>query len=142
MRGLSNGLYIVNRDAVAYLDGPLTPGSVIQLDRTDYVAPDPALAPIVVGEATPEYPLLEESDAAAFRKPTSGFDGWRIILSDDRTQVLLVPDPRQRHTITYHGNGASGPPARCLPLLQAICAAVCMRKYRCGEDYYKRNKVS
>lgn len=90
-KDLNNGLYVENRDAVVYLDAALTPESVIQLDVSGHVEPDLRLAPVVVGEATPVYPLLQPSDAGAFVKPLQGFEDWRVCLSDDHTQVLLAP---------------------------------------------------
>ena len=97
-RDLSNGLFIESRGAAAFIDAALEPGAVIQLDASGYVAPDPRNAPIVVGEATGAYPLLQLSDAAAFLKPPQGFEGWRVSLSADRTRVLLEPEI---YTITY-----------------------------------------
>lgn len=90
-RELENGLYIANRDAVAYLIGALEEGTTLQLENSDYVAPNSSGDPIVVGEATAQYPLLTQTDAEGFRKPPTGFDGWEIRLSDDGNQVLLAP---------------------------------------------------
>lgn len=91
LRDLFNGLAVENRDAAAYLLGALVPGTAIQLDNTGYVAPNPEGVPIVVGEATPQYPLLTQADANGFLKPPEGFAGWEIRLSEDRTKVLLAP---------------------------------------------------
>lgn len=91
LRELTNGLYIENRGAVAYLREALSAGTAIQLENSGYVTPNPAGAPIVVGEATPQHPQLSQTDANGFLKPFTGFDGWEIRLSEDRTQVLLAP---------------------------------------------------
>lgn len=108
-RELSNGLYIVDRSAAAYIQGPLEDGSVIQLNSSGYVKANEEGTPIVVAEATTQYPELSQADADAFRKPPEGFDGWEIRLSGDRTQVLLAPI---RYKITYEnlqGTGNTNP---------------------------------
>lgn len=95
---IENGFYINDRQAVFRITSPITSGSVIQLDNSNYVFPNAEGIPIVVAEATPQYPILSQSDADAFKKPLTGFNGWGIVLSDDQTQVLLVP---LVYTITY-----------------------------------------
>ncbi|MBS7009691.1 InlB B-repeat-containing protein [Anaerostipes sp.] len=90
-RKISNGVYLDNRSAVVRIQAILTPGSVIQLENSGYVAPNTQNVPIVIGEATASYPLLTKEDADAFRKPPAGFGGWEIRLSEDSTQVLLAP---------------------------------------------------
>lgn len=97
-RDISNGFYIEDRDAVVFLEGALTSGSILQLDNSGYVSPNPEGNPIVVGEGTADYPILTDSDAQAFRKPLQDFDGWEVRLSDDRTQIWLVPT---LYTIQY-----------------------------------------
>ncbi len=52
----------------------------------------------MVGEGTADYPILTDSDAQAFLKPLQDFDGWEVRLSDDRTQIWLVPT---LYTIQY-----------------------------------------
>lgn len=91
LRELANGLYIENRGAVAFLSGALEEGTALQLENSGYVAPNSLGTPIVVGEATPQYPRLSQADANGFQKPFTGFDGWEIRLNEDRTQVLLAP---------------------------------------------------
>lgn len=106
-QSITNGVYIVNRSAVPRLSSALPEASVIQLEASNYVSPNPEGTPIVVGEATAAYPLLTQADADAFKKPASGFDGWEIRLSDDRTQVLLAP---AAYRIQYENlMGASNP---------------------------------
>lgn len=97
--GDANGLYIVGRSNVAYITAPLIQGTVVQLDLTNYVTPNDAGTPIVVAESTATYPILVQSDADKFFKPTTEFEDWVIRLSDDNTQVLLVRLPND--TITY-----------------------------------------
>lgn len=90
-RKIANGVYIEERGAVVRLQGALTSSSILALNNSRYVTSNPAGTPIVVGESTVQYPLLSQMDAEAFRKPSEGFDGWEIHLSDDHTQVLLEP---------------------------------------------------
>lgn len=97
-REVSNGVYIENREAVVRITQALTADSIIQLDNTPYVSPNNEGNPIVVAEAVPDYPVLNQTDSDAFRKPAAGFENWHIILSNDLTQVLLVPI---QYTITY-----------------------------------------
>lgn len=111
-RPLENGLGISQRSAVARITGPLLPDSLILLNETDYVAPDPSAAPIVVAEATEEYPVLTQTDADAFHKPVSGFENWVIRLSDDGQRVELV---LIMYTLTYRGNDEGGPAAQLVP---------------------------
>ena len=107
LRDITNGVYLTSRDSVVQIEGPLLSGSEIQIDSSEYVTPNEAGIPIVIGEASPPYMLLTESDRSAFLKPPSGFDSWEIVLSYDRTQVLLVPI---RYTILYENlMGASNP---------------------------------
>lgn len=91
LRELSNGLYIENRNAIAYLTGALTAGTTLQLENSNYVTPNLSGTPIVVGEATSQYPILSQTDANGFQKPLTGFDGWEIQLNADKNQVLLAP---------------------------------------------------
>lgn len=106
-RPLTNGLWLETREAAAQITGPLLSGSAIQLDENEYVAPDPAAAPIVVAQATEGYPALTQADADAFLKPVQSFEHWKVQLSADRTQVLLVPTD---YTIRYENLlGASNP---------------------------------
>lgn len=90
-RDISNGFYIEDRDAVVFLEGALTLGSILQLDNSGYVSPNPEGNPIVVAEGTADYPVLTNGDAQAFRKPLQDFDGWGIRLSDGQTQIWLIP---------------------------------------------------
>lgn len=101
-RKISNGVYLENRSAAVQLKNALAEASVIQLENSVYVIPNVSGTPIVVGEATPDYPVLSQTDADAFRKPVDGFDHWGILLSDDKTQVLLAPLPY--YTIDFKGN--------------------------------------
>lgn len=89
-RNITDGVYIAGSGAIVQITGALTGTSVIQLESSDYVTPVPEAAPIVVGAATASYTTLTQADADAFRKPPEGFDGWDIILSTDKTQVLLT----------------------------------------------------
>ncbi|MFS0786673.1 right-handed parallel beta-helix repeat-containing protein [Shouchella sp. 1P09AA] len=102
----TSGVFIPSIDNVVQVTQPLLPGSTIQLDQTDYVFPDPAKSPIVVGVPTPQYPVLAQSDADQFAKPVTGFDDWVVRLLNN--QVVLVFDPAFR--ITYLNlMGASNP---------------------------------
>ncbi len=102
----TSGVFIPSIDNVVQITQPLLPGSIIQLDQTDYVFPDPANSPIVVGVPTPQYPTLAQSDADQFAKPVTGFEDWVVRLLNN--QVVLVFDPAFR--ITYLNlMGASNP---------------------------------
>lgn len=90
-RELSNGVYLASASSIIRLVNALTSTSVIQLELSSYVTPNPDGTPIVVGEATTSYTSLTQQDANAFLKPQQGFEGWTIQLSDDNTQILLVP---------------------------------------------------
>lgn len=92
-----NGLAIAAGENVIQLTGPLFAGSVIQLETTGYVLPDPALSPIIVGIPTTGYPTLMQLDASIFIKPITGFEDWDIRLLNN--QIVLVFDPV--YTITY-----------------------------------------
>lgn len=113
LRELSNGIYIANLDSIIRLTAPLENGSVIQLDSSDYVTPNAEGTPIIVGAAADSYPVLTQADADAFEKPPKGFDNWIIKLSDDHTQVLLVPVTN--YTVTFDGNDRCCPHAQCIP---------------------------
>lgn len=107
LRELENGLYIEDRDAVAYLSGALEAGTTLQLETSGYVASNATGTPIVVGEATSQYPVLPQTDANGFRKPPTGFENWEIRLSGDSRQVLLIP---LEYTIRYENTlGADNP---------------------------------
>lgn len=97
VRNITNGLYIPSGNNVAQIRGPLA-GSAIQLNNTPYVVTNPEGNPVTVAVATPEYPLLSQSDADAFLKPIIGFDGWEVRLNADRTAVEIAP---AIYTITY-----------------------------------------
>ncbi|MBM7634141.1 beta strand repeat-containing protein [Geomicrobium sediminis] len=97
VRNITNGLYIPSGANVAQIRGPLA-GSAIQLNNTPYVMTNPEGIPITVAVATPEYPLLSQSDADAFLKPVTGFDGWEVRLNAERTAVEIAPAV---YTITY-----------------------------------------
>lgn len=112
-REISNGVYIENRSAVVQLKNALTEASVIQLENSVYVIPNVSGTPIVVGEATSDYPVLSRTDAAAFRKPVDGFESWGIFLSEDNTRVLLAPLPY--YTINFEGNEVCCPTACFIP---------------------------
>ncbi len=109
LRELSNGVYLSDRNSVVFLRGPLTEGSVIQLDHSDYVKPNEEGIPIVVGEGTEFDPLLTQTDADGFRKPPNDFIGWEIRLSEDHTQVLLAPEVYSIRYENLMGAGHSNP---------------------------------
>lgn len=112
-REISSGVYIENRSSVVQLKNALTEASVIQLENSVYVIPNVSGTPIVVGEATSDYPELSRTDAAAFRKPVDGFESWGIFLSEDNTRVLLAPLPY--YTIAFEGNEVCCPTACFIP---------------------------
>lgn len=112
-REISSGVYIENRSSVVQLKNALTEASVIQLENSVYVIPNVSGTPIVVGEATSDYPVLSRTDAAAFRKPVDGFESWGIFLSEDNTRVLLAPLPY--YTIAFEGNEVCCPTACFIP---------------------------
>lgn len=91
LRDITNGFYIEDRDAVVFLQGGLDSGSVIQLDNSGYVSPNPEGEPVIAGEGTPPHTTLTQQDADAFRKPPQDFDGWEIRLNGNQTQVWLIP---------------------------------------------------
>lgn len=90
-RELKNGVYLASISSIVRILNPLTGTAQIQLELSSYVTPNSAGTPIVIGGGTEGYPLLTQEDADAFVKPQQEFDGWEIQLSNDRTQVLLVP---------------------------------------------------
>lgn len=112
-REISSGVYIENRSSVVQLKNALTEASVIQLENSVYVIPNVSGTPIVVGEATSDYPVLSRTDATAFRKPVDGFESWGIFLSEDNTRVLLAPLPY--YTIAFEGNEVCCPTACFIP---------------------------
>lgn len=106
-RDISNGVYLTSQNAAVRIDGSLEPGSIIQLNNSSYVTANGEGIPIVVAVASPSHSILSQADADAFRKPSEGFDGWEIRLSDDHTQMLLAP---QVYTIHYENLlGAENP---------------------------------
>ncbi len=84
-------LYIADSDSIVRIEAPLSPGMVLQVNNSEYVAPNAEGAPIVIGAASPDI-QLSQSDADVFKKPRTGFDGWEIRLGDDRRQILLAPE--------------------------------------------------
>ena len=84
-------LYIADSDSIVRIEAPLSPGMVLQVNNSDYVAPNAEGAPIVIGAASPDM-QLSQSDADVFKKPRTGFDGWEIRLGDDCRQILLAPE--------------------------------------------------
>lgn len=101
-----SGVFIPSIDNVVQITQPLLPGSIIQLDQTGYVFPDPANSPILVGVPTPQYPILSQSDADQFAKPVTGFEDWVVRLINN--QIVLVFDPGFR-IIYLNLMGASNP---------------------------------
>ena len=75
--GYNQLFYIEDRDAVVFLQGGLDSGSVIQLDNSGYVSPNPEGEPVIAGEGTPPHTTLTQQDADAFRKPPQDFDGGK-----------------------------------------------------------------
>ncbi|MFB4159125.1 hypothetical protein ACE1TF_04510 [Geomicrobium sp. JSM 1781026] len=96
----SNGLFIATADNVVRIINPLLPGSIFQLDTTDYVFPDPERSPIVIAIPTETYPVLTQTDADAFLKPVTGFEDWNIQLLNNQVVLVFNPSPGQ-NTITY-----------------------------------------
>lgn len=90
-RLLSDGLYITELSAVAYITEPLSQ-SLIQIDNSNYVVPNAYGNPVVIARGTQEYTILSQTDADAFVKPPTDFDGWEIRLSDDQKQIVLAPE--------------------------------------------------
>lgn len=91
LRDISNGFYIEDRDAVIFLQGALDSGSVIQLDNSGYVSPNLEGTPVIVGEGVSPHLLPAMQDADAFLTPLQDFGGWKIQLSDNHTQIWLLP---------------------------------------------------
>lgn len=85
---LEDGLYLENQDAVPTITQSFTEGDIVQLERSDYVAPNPSGTPIVVARA--EFTLGLE-DADAFRVPATGFDGWGPRVSYSGNEIILEP---------------------------------------------------
>lgn len=112
-RHLSNGVYLTEQIAAVRIEGPLAPGSIIQLDNSDYVTANSEGIPIVVGVVSPPYTTLTQQDADAFQKPPAGFEDWEIRLSDDQSQVLLAPVLHTDHTVTFKGNDGWCCPKAC-----------------------------
>lgn len=108
-RDISNGFYIEDRDAVVFLEGPLSSGSLLQLDNSGYVSPNPEGNPIIVGEGTPSYPVLSAQDAEAFRKPPQDFEGWEIRLGTGETQIWLIPVVYTIHYENLEGSSHTNP---------------------------------
>lgn len=90
-REVADGVYLENRSAAVKIQGSLAGDSLIQLENSGYVTPNAQGNPIIIGDATVSYPLLTQTDSDAFRKPPAGFDGWEILLNEERTQILLAP---------------------------------------------------
>lgn len=109
LRDITNGVYIFDENAVVRIEGELAPGSKIQIESSEYVSPNSEGRPIVIGEASPPYSLLNENDRAAFLKPPSGFEGWEVRLSSDLTQVLLVPIQYAIHYENLRGASNTNP---------------------------------
>lgn len=106
-RDITNGVYIENRDSVVKILQELPNGSTIQIDNSNYVYPDVTKSPIVIAEATNDYPTLTENDRNAFIKPPTGFDNWTISLFQNDTQIVLI---LQEFIIEYLNlMGASNP---------------------------------
>lgn len=101
---IRDGLYLQDEDAIPMLYGKLALDSIIQLERSEYVVPNQTGTPIVVAVSTPQ---MSPGDAAAFRVPDSGFDGWTIRISDHGYEALLVPE---QYAIRYENTlGAENP---------------------------------
>lgn len=105
-----NGIYITSRNAVVRIEGPLAAGSILQLAQSAYVTPNAQGTPIVVGSAAGSHPL-SQPDADAFQKPSQGFVGWEIRLSEDLTQVILAPETYQISYENLMGASNSNPGA-------------------------------
>lgn len=108
-RTLSDGVCIAGRRSVIRLKNALTGSSLIRLERSAYITTNAEGIPVVAGEADREYPVLSQTDAAAFLKPEDGFEGWDIQLSDDRTHVLLAPVLYQIHYENLMGSDQQNP---------------------------------
>lgn len=106
-RQLTGGVFLADASSTVKLLNTLDNTSVIQLESSPYVSPNPSGTPIVVGEATDAYPLLTAADANAFFKPLMGFEGWEIRLNPESIRVLLAP---VNYRIQYENlMGASNP---------------------------------
>lgn len=82
------GLYLENASAVPTITQHFTDDSVIQLEQGGYLSPNQEGNPIVAAQAGF---VLTGEDFAVFKRPDTGFDGWKLRLSDDNFQVLLEP---------------------------------------------------
>lgn len=100
-RNLENGVYIEDRESALQITAELTAESIVQIDNSDYVTPDEALAPIIVAVSTDTHPTLTSSDLQAFRKPPVGFENWEYQLLENNTQIGLVKKLVVEYTITY-----------------------------------------
>lgn len=110
---IENGVYIEDRTSVVNISNALTSNTIIQIDLSNYVAPDESLAPIIIAQATDTYPILNEIDLLAFRKPQTEFEEWELQLAANNTQIVLVPRYIEEYTITYqnlHGASHTNPP--------------------------------
>lgn len=85
---IKDGLYLQNQAAAPLIVGHLPWDSVVQLERSGYVATNQAGTPIVVAISLDNLPL---ETTFIFRAPDSGFDGWEIRRSEDEGELLLAP---------------------------------------------------
>lgn len=114
-----DGFFILNRNTLPSITAHLTSDSVVQLEGSDYVAPNPAGTPILVARSDL---TLTAEDAAVFRAPVPDFDGWGPQLSEDGHQVVLA---LLEYTLQYENTlGAENPnPLSYTALTAAITLA-------------------
>lgn len=117
-RVFKGGVYIENRAGAVKLTGKLAEPAAVQLETSSYVSPNDAGIPIIVADASASYPSLSRTDAGRFIKPSAGFKDWKLAVSNDQTQILLIPPAGQ--TITFKGNDDNGPKACNLPLTLTV----------------------
>ncbi len=92
-----DGVFLPSAEHLIKVEGPIE-NAFIQLERSPYVSPDRAKAPIDVAVTIPERPALTEADKAAFNMP-SGFEDWYFRLNEQKSHIQL--DYLTKYTITY-----------------------------------------
>lgn len=84
-----NGIFFESLAAAPVIIQHLTADSVVQLEASGYVTPNPEGTPIVAAQSDLD---LTAADAAAFRTPAAaGFAGWGPRLHESGRQIVLEP---------------------------------------------------
>lgn len=95
---IRDGVCLESGEKPIQVEGSLA-GAAIALERSPYVNPDPAKAPIDIAVATEAYPILTDADKAAFQMPSPGFEAFYICLGKNDTRVRI--DELKQYAITY-----------------------------------------